>query len=183
MKTKDYLIVVLAPVPALLMALMGNLFIEGWNWNPGSFVFAWVVIAGATFVYKRVATSPAATLAYRLGAGLAVLAGFLITWFTAAVQIIGAENPGNVLYLGVILTGLTGVGLSRLRPSGLAKAAFATAAATFLVPVIATIFWPADFSPGVEKAFILNGCFALMFAVSGLLFRHAAGQPSGATAR
>lgn len=173
MKTKDYLIVALAPVPALLIALLGNLFVEGWNWNPGSFVFAWVVIAGATLVYKLLATSPAATLAYRLGAGLAVLAGFLITWCTAAVQIIGEDNPGNILYGGVILTGLAGVGLSRFRPSGLAKAAFATAA-TFLVPVIAALFWPSDFSPGVEKVFILNGCFALMFTGSGLLFRHAA---------
>ena len=179
MKTKDYLIVALAPFPVLLIALMGNLFIEGWNWNPGSFVFAWVVIAGATLVYKLLATSPAATLAYRLGAGLAVLAGFLVFWFTAAVQIIGEENPANILYLGVILIGLVGVGLARFKPSGLACAAFATAAATFLVPVIAIIFWPADFSPGVAKVFLLNGCFALMFAGSGLLFRHAAGQPSG----
>jgi hypothetical protein len=174
MKKKDWLIVVLAPFPVLLIALMGNMFVEGWNWNPGSFVFAWVVIAGATLVYKLLATSKAANLTYRLAAGLAVLAGFLVFWMTAAVQIIGEENPANVFYLGVILIGLTGVGLSRFRPAGMAKAAFATAAATFLVPVVAVVFWPADFSPGVEKVFILNGCFVLMFAVSGLLFRHAA---------
>src|SRR6478735_4015256 len=174
MKTKDYLIVVLAPLPVLMIALGGNLYVEGWNWNPGSFVFAWVVIAGATFLYRLLATRKLANLSYRLGAGLAILAGFLVFWCTAAVQIIGAENPANVLYLGVILTGLAGVALSRLRPAGLAKAAFATALATFLVPVIAFLFWPADFSPGVPQVFALNSGFVLMFTVSGLLFRHAA---------
>jgi len=176
MKRKDWLIVTLAPFPALLIALYGNMFIEGWNWNPGAFVFAWVVIAGATFVYRLLATRKFATLAYKAGAALAVLAGFMIFWGTAAIQIIGEENPANILYLGVILLGLAGVGLARFRPSGLAKAAFVTAAATLLVPVIAVIFWPADFSPGVGKVFILNGGFALMFTTAGLLFRHAAGR-------
>jgi hypothetical protein len=40
--------------------------------------------------------------------------------------------------------------------------------------VIAVIFWPTDFSPGVGKVFLLNGVFAGMFVVSALLFRHAA---------
>ncbi len=64
----------------------------------------------------------------------------------------------------------------------MAKAAFATGGATFLVPVIAVTFWPTDFSPGVVPVFFLNGCFVLMFTVSGLLFRHAAGQTGGAAA-
>jgi hypothetical protein len=176
MKKKDWLIVTLAPFPVLLIALLGNIFVEGWDWNPGSFVFAWVVIASATFVYRLLATSPAATLAYRLGAGLAVLAGFLVFWFTAAVQIIGEENPANIFYLGVILIGLGGVWRSRFRPAGLASASFATAAATFVIPVIALIFWPSDFSPGVAKVFLLNGLFVTMFAGAGLLFRRAAHQ-------
>jgi hypothetical protein len=174
MKTKDYLIVALAPTPALLIALWGNTYVDGWNWNPGSFVFAWVVIAGATFIYRLLATRTFANLAYRLGAGLAVLAGFLVFWVTAAVQIIGEENPANPLYVLALLIGLIGVGLSRFQPARLAKAAFATAAALFLIPVIAVIFWPADFSPGVPQVFALNSGFVLMFVVSGLLFRSAA---------
>lgn len=179
MKTKDYLIVGLAPMPVLLIALLGNLYVDGWNWNAGSFGFAWVVIAGATFLFRLLATRKFANLAYRLGAGLAVLAGFLVFWVTAAVQIIGEENPANPLYVLALLIGLVGVGLARLRPAGLAKAAFATAAALFLIPVIAVVFWPADFSPGVPQVFALNSGFVLMFVVSGLLFRRAAAR--GAT--
>src|SRR4051812_39291321 len=121
MKKKDWLTVVLAPCPVLLMAVLGNAFVDGWNWHWNDFLFAWVVIAIATLLYRLMATNKAANLAYRLGAGLSVLAGFMVFWGTAAVQLIGEENPANIFYVGVILIGLTGVGLSRLRAAGLAK--------------------------------------------------------------
>lgn len=177
MKKKDWLIVVLAPFAVLLIPLVGNSVVEGWNWQWNDFVFAYVVFAGVALIYRLLATRTFANLAYKLGAALAVLAGFLIFWFTAAVQIIGDENPANVLYGVVLLVGLGGVALARFRPTGMANAAFASAAATLLVPTIAFIFWPADFSPGVAKVFVLNGIFAAMFIVSALLFRHAA-RPS-----
>jgi hypothetical protein len=176
MKTKDYLIAALAPTPVLLLALYGNRYIEGWNWNPGSFVFAWVVIAGATFLYRLLASRKTANLAYRLGAALAILTGFLVFWTTAAVQIIGEENPANPLYVLVLLGSLAGVGFARFQPRRLAHTAFATAAAIFLVPVIALLFWPDDFSPGVPQVFLLNGVFVALFAAAGLLFRRAAAQ-------
>jgi len=75
------------------------------------------------------------------------------------------------------------VALARFRPAGLAKAAFATAAATFLVPVIAVILWPADFSPGVWPVFALNSGFVALFAGAGLLFRRAARSPGASVAR
>lgn len=176
MKTKDYLLVTLIPLALLLIPLFGNLYVDGWNWKPGDFVFAWVVLAGAIFLYRLLATSKTASLLYRLGAGLAVVTGFVVFWVTAAVQIIGDENPANPLYVLALLIGLIGVGLARLRPAGMAKAAFATAAALFLIPVIAVIFWPADFSPGVPQVFALNSGFVLMFVASGLLFRRAAAR-------
>jgi hypothetical protein len=177
MKTKDFIIVALAPVPVLLIALFGNMFIEGWNWNPGSFVLAWVVIAAATFVYRLLATSKAANLPFKLGVGVAVMASFMLGWITLSVKVIGEENPANLFYFLIILGGLVGVGFSRFQPAALAKVAFAMAGGVLLVPVIAVLFWPeSDFSPGVEKVFILNGVFVAMFIVSGLLLRHAAGQ-------
>lgn len=182
MKKKDWLIVVLAPFPVLVIPLVGNKVVEGWNWKWNDFVFAWVVFAAVAFIYRLLATRTFANLAYKAGAALAILAGFFIFWLTAAVQIIGDENPANLLYLVVLLIGVIGVGLSRFNPSGMANAAFATSAATLLVPTIAFIFWPADFSPGVAKVFILNGLFALMFIVSALLFRHAARRPGAAQA-
>jgi hypothetical protein len=176
MQKRDLFIVAVAPFAVLLIPFVGVMVSEDWKWTWHDFVLAWVVLACTTLAYRLLATRTVANLAYRLGAGLAVAAGFLISWITAAVQIIGGENPGNFLYGGVILTGLIGVGLARFKPAGMARAAFATAFATFLVPVIALFFWPADFSPGVLQVFLLNGCFVLMFLGAGLLFRHAERQ-------
>lgn len=174
MQKKDWLIVALAPFPVLMIPLVGVIFSREWKWTFSDFVVAWVVIAAATFVFRLLVTRKLANLAYKAGAGLAVVAGFLLTWINLAVQIIGDENPAFLLYFVVVLIGLGGVGLSRFQPAGMAKAAFETAAAIFLVPVIAVIFWPSDFSPGPMKVFIMNSVFVLMFAGSGLLFRHAA---------
>jgi hypothetical protein len=33
--------------------------------------------------------------------------------------------------------------------------------------VIAFLFWPSDFSPGVPQVFMLNGFFVLMFTSAG----------------
>jgi hypothetical protein len=177
MKNKDYLIVALLPLALLLIPLTGQLTVDGWRWTWTDFLFAWVVFSLTTFVFRFLVTRPMANLAYKAGVALAVLAGFLVFWITAAVQIIGYENPANLLYLGVILTGLGGVALARFRPAGMAKAAFATAAVTFVVPVVGLILKPSDFSPGIPQVFLLNGVFVLMFIASGLLLRHAAGRP------
>lgn len=175
MKRQDYLTVVLAPFPVLLIALLGNTFVEGWNWNPGAFVLLWVVLAIATLVYKLIATSPGAIPAHRLAAALAVLTGFLVFWMSIGPKIIGEENPGNLLYLLVILIGLIGAGGSRFRPAALAWVAFGLATATLAVPVITLLLWPSsDFSPGFLRVQLLSSVFAAMFATSGLLFRRPA---------
>lgn len=176
MKTKDYLIVALVPPALLLIPLTGQLTVDGWNWKWHDFLMAWAVFTFTTFFYRFLATRPMANLAYKTGAGFAVITGFLITWVNLAVQIIGEDNPGNGLYLLTILGGFIGVGFSRFQAGRLAIVAFAMAAVLVLIPVVAVLNWPADFSPGYPKVQLLSACFAAMFAVSGLLFRRAAGQ-------
>jgi len=178
MKTKDYLIVALAPFALLWIPFVGVMTSSEWKWSPSDFLLFWFVLAGAAYVYRLLATRRWANLAYRLGAGLAVVTGFLLTWVSLAVQIIGDENPGNVFYLGVILLGLIGVGVSRFQPAALAKVALTMAASLFVIPLVSVMFWPADFSPGFEKILVLNGFFVAMFAAAGLFFRHAAKQTS-----
>lgn len=182
MQKKDHLIVALLPLALLLIPITGSLTVEGWNWTWHDFLFAWVVFTFTTFFYRFLATRPMANFAYRLGAGLAVLAGFLITWINLAVQIIGDDNPGNGLYLLTILGGFLGVGLSRFRPARLALVAFAMAAVLVLIPLVAVLLWPGDFSPGYPKVQLLSSGFAAMFVASGLLFRRATGQQPNAPA-
>jgi hypothetical protein len=182
MKSKDFLIVAFVPLALLLIPLAGSLTVEGWNWSFGDFVFAWLMFAATTFAYRLLASRQWANFAYRAGAGLAVGGGFLLTWINLAVQIIGDDNPGNGLYFLVILAGLTGVGVARFQAAGLAKVAFGMAAAILVIPIVSFVVWPADFNPGFARVLLLNFFFVALFAGSGLLFRHAAGQARSVTA-
>lgn len=182
MKTKDYLIVALLPLALLLIPLTGSLTVEGWNWSPGDFVFAWVVFTITTVFFRFLVTRPMANLAYKAGVALAVLAGFLIFWISAAVQIIGDENPGNLLYLLTLLGGFIGVCVARFQPAGLARVAFSMAAALVLIPAVSFLLWPADFNPGYARVQIMSAGFAALFLAAGLLLRHAAGQVSASSA-
>lgn len=185
MKKKDYLIVALLPLALLLVPLTGQLTVDGWRWTWTDFLFAWVVFTVTTFFFRFLVSRPVANLAYKAGVALAVVAGFLIFWISAAVQIIGDENPGNLLYLLTILGGFIGVGVARFQPAGLARVAFSMATALILIPAISFLLWPVDFNPGYAKVQILSSGFAAMFIASGLLFRHAAGRagaPAAATA-
>lgn len=183
MKTKDYLIIALVPPALLLVPLAGSLTVEGWNWSWRDFLMAWAVFAFTTFFLRFLVTRPQAGFAYKAGAAIAVVTGFLITWVTLAVQIIGDDNPGNLLYLLTILGGFVGVGLSRFRPAGLAKVAFAMGGVLLLIPVVSVALWPDDFNPGYPGVQLLSAGFAALFATSGLLFRHAAVGTTGPAAR
>ncbi len=178
MKRRDLIIILLVPSLLLLLPLAGSLTVEGWNWIWHDFLMAWVVFAITTSFFRFLVTRPVANLPYKAGAALAVTTGFLITWINLAVQIIGEDNPGNGLYLLTILGGFVGVGLARCRPAGLAMVAFAMAAALLLIPVIAVLRWPGDFSPGYTKVQFLSAGFAALFLASGLLFRRASHQPA-----
>lgn len=174
MKRIDYQIIALVPLALLLIPITGQLTVEGWHWKWHGFVFAWAVFTFATRFFRFLATRPAANLPYRAGAALAIVTGFLVTWSDLAVQIIGEDNPGNVFYLLTVLGGFIGVGLARCRPGGLALVAFAMAASFLLIPVVAVLNWPADFSPGYPKVQGLSAVLAAIFTTSGLLFRRAA---------
>ncbi len=181
MTRRDLKIILLVPSILILLPLAGSLTVEGWNWTWHDFLMAWVVFAVTTAFLRFLVTRPVANLPYKAGAAIAVVTGFLITWVNLAVQIIGEDNPGNGLYLLTILGGFLGVAVSRCRPAGLAWVAFAMAAALLLIPVVAVLAWPADFSPGYPRVQALSAAFAALFTASGLLFRRAAGQAAVTT--
>jgi hypothetical protein len=182
MKRKDHLIVAFVPPALLLIPLTGQLTVEGWHWTWHDFLFAWVVFSITTWFYRFLVTRHVPNLAYQAGIALAVLAGFLITWMNLAVQIIGDENPGNLLYMLTILGGFIGVGVSRFKRAALANVAFGMAAVLLLIPAVAVLLWPADFNPGYAKVQIGSAVFAGMFVASGVLIRRSAAPVSAAKA-
>lgn len=179
MNAKSLLPVVIVPSAVLLIPAAAMLFkVKGWAWDASDFIVFWVLIAGVILTYK-VVTRTAGSV-YRLAAGTALGAACMLIWVNGAIGLIGSEdNPSNMMYGGVLALGVLGALLARLEPLGMSWALFTTALAQFLVPVIALLIRPDDFSPGVVKVFVLNFVFVLLFAASGLLFRTSAGKPTG----
>jgi hypothetical protein len=174
----------------LLVPLLGNMFVDGWNWQPFDFVIAGSLVFGTGLAYEWIA-SKGGTMAYRVAVGIACVTGFVLVFINAAVGIIG-DGPVNLLYLGVLAVGFIGALIARFGARGMALALFATAVAQMLVPVIALAIWKAGgqdllmnphsphgpFHPGIAPVFGLNAVFATLWVVSGLLFRHAGNLPS-----
>ena len=167
-------IVLLLLIPLALTIRDGNVPDVGWNWSAFDFVFMFVLLFGAGLVYELVARKMPKGV-YRIAVGIAVIASVVLVWVNGAAGIIGNENnPANRLYLVVVLVGLVGIALARLRPFGMAWTAFVMAGVQFLIPIVALIFWDADFAPGVVHVFMLNAVFVAMYVVSGVLFRQVA---------
>lgn len=172
----------LLPALPLLVPLVAMRFSSEVNWTGSDFVIAYILFAGAGFAY-RFATLNAGGLTYRLAAALGIFAGLSLIWVNLAVGFIGNEdNPANLLYGGVLAIGAIGAVLARLQPAGMSRALFATAAAQFLVPIIAYLVWRPNFDANVAKIFFLNAFWVFLFVVSGLLFRQAAERPANSAA-
>jgi hypothetical protein len=162
----------------LLIPLLGNLFVKGWNWSPFDFVVGGSLLFAAGLTYELVAKQMS-NKAYRFAVGLAVGTAFLLTWVNLAVEIIGDDNPANLMFFGVPIVGTIGAAIARFRPHGMARALFATALAQALVPVIALMIWNPQvrsWSPGVLQVFGLNAVFVALFVGSALLFRYASSR-------
>lgn len=162
---------------ALLMALplAATQFTPEVHWTASDFAMmgAMLVIAcGAIELALRAFRDSA----YRLGAVVAVGAGFLLTWVNLAVGIIGSEdNPLNLVYAGVLGVAVIGSAVAAFKPAGMARALFTTAAVQVMVTIVALVWgWGAWELPGAAGILALNFFFAALWALSGGLFHRAA---------
>jgi len=113
--------------------------------------------------------------AYRAASGVALVAGFLLVWMNLAVGIIGNENnPLNMMYGGVLATGLLGAAIGRFRPAGMARAMIAMAAAQVLVAAVA--------QAAGHFTWVLTAVFVALWLGSAWLYRDAARDQAAAVA-
>lgn len=159
----------------LLLPLMAMQFTTEVNWDETDFIVmaAMLAIACGTVELAMRASGDAA---YRLGAIVAVGAGFLLVWINLAVGIIGSEeNPLNLLYACVLAVAVVGSVVAAFEAAGMARALFATAAAQMIVTVLALAWgWGAWEPPGAAGILALNAFFAALWLLSGGLFRRSA---------
>lgn len=156
----------------LLLPLVAMQFTDEVQWTGSDFVFAGVVI-GSVGVAAELAVRRSRNLAYRAGAGIALLAAFLLVWINAAVGIVGDDNPLNLLYGVVLIVALAGGIGAGFRAAGMVRAMQAAAVAQGLVALIAFLAAPNE-PPGQVPILGLNLVFLAMFAASAALFARAA---------
>lgn len=164
---------VLVAASVLALPLLAMQVTNEVAWDGKDFVVAGALLVGAGLVYE-LTTRWAGSIAYRAAVCVAIAATLLLAWLNLAVGVIGTEDdPANSMYVGVLVVGIVGSVIARLRPSGMSRAMFTTAFAQSLVAAISLIFGLG--SPGSLPAEILalNGFFVVLFVSSALLFRHA----------
>jgi hypothetical protein len=160
----------------LVIPLLGNHFVDGWNWPPGAFVVFGALIFGIGFTYELITRNRDAT-AYRAAVGIAFAAGFLLVWgnFVQMADV----TPVAAVYFGVPIVGLIGAAVARLRPNGMARALFVTAIAQAMVLAAAVMILisrnpeVSSWTPPEWRGLGGNAFFAMLFAGSALLFRKA----------
>ena len=160
----------------LLIPLLGDYFIDGWNWPPAAFVVLGALIFGIGLTYELVTRNRDA-IAYRAAIGIAFAAGFLLTWgnFVQMADV----TPAAAMYFGVPIVGLIGAAVARLRPNGMTRALFATALAQALVLAVVLIILithnpqVTSWTPPELRGFGGNAFFVMLFTGSALLFRKA----------
>lgn len=154
------------PAILLLLPLIAMRFTEEVNWTASDFVFAAVLFGSVGLAFELIVRR-SSSLAYRLGAAIAVIAAFLTVWVNAAVGMIGSEdNPYNLLFLGVPAVALAGAILARFRAAAMV---WAMGVAAGMQAGLGLFGMSAD-----PRGGILSTGFAVLWLLSAVLFAKAA---------
>jgi len=173
--SRSVLGVVLVTVALLSIPLIAMQFSSEVNWSAGDFILMGALLFSIGMLVM-LALRSAAHIAYRAGMLGAIGATFLMIWANLAVGLIGSgPNAGNLMYGVVIVVGIVGTYLSRFTAVGMERTMFAMALALVVHTGIALLVGMHHY-PGSSVIMILgvNGFFAMLYTLSGLLFRYVA---------
>lgn len=165
---KTMLRVALAALALLMVPAVASRMVAGWNWPAKAFVLVYFLFFVVGMAYALIARRMDAW-SYKAGVGVALATGFVMTW-SNMVQVADSGQPVNLLYNGVLVVGIVGVLLARLKARGLAHTLFVMVATLALIAVVLPSVAPSHLARNMA---IKQGIFVMLFAASGLLFRHA----------
>lgn len=154
------------------------------SWDLADFIVFGAMVAGVGVPFAVVMRKSGSS-AYRIAAGVALAATFLLLWVNGAVGIIGNEsNDANMMFPGVIVIGVIGAFIARFQASGMSRALYATAIAQAIVAVVALVGGLGSTAPAwPQDVLLLSGFFTVLWIISGRLFRKAAaGNEAGSPA-
>lgn len=160
----------IAAIPLLIVRLLMQVT-EEVRWSTFDFFLAGLLLFAAAMAYQWIAGQTGQTL-YRLAGLSAVFSTLLLVWSNLAVGLIGSgPNAGNLMYIAIPLIGIVGAITAHFRALGMAITLWAMAVGVGLIAVIALMtgmqHYPASSS---QEILLVNGFFAALFFVSGLLF-------------
>lgn len=163
--------VALGALAALMVPLVASRVVEGWHWGPGAFVFTYALFFATGMAYALIARRMT-VWSYRAAVALALAIGFAVGWATM-VHLSETENPVLLVYYGVLALGLAGAALSRLEPHGMERTAYVMAAATGVAWLVTQVLYPVAYADPPDNLGVKHALLALLFVITGLLFRHA----------
>jgi hypothetical protein len=158
-------------VALLLLPLIAMQFTSEVVWGPADFIVMGGMLGLLCFGFDLLARQ-SGSLSYRLGAASAVLGCFLLVWVNLAVGFIGEEfNPANLMFLALLAAFVIGAVMARLKASGMARVMLVMAAIQGAIAIVAFGIGETD-----TRGIVLGtGMFLVIWLVSALLFRKAAG--------
>jgi hypothetical protein len=159
----------------LLVPLVAMQFTDEVDWSVIDFSIVGALLFGTGVSYILI-TRYMTNVVFKAGVGMALGTTLFMVWANLAVGLIGAgPNPGNLMYMGVVAVAVIATFLSRFTPRGMERAMYAVVLALVLVAVIALLANMHEY-PGssVTEILTVNGFFAFLYAISGLLFRYVA---------
>lgn len=168
----NILIVAAVTVALLLLAFVLRQVAGSPEWTAMDFAVVAIMFFGTGLAYVLITHKRKEAL-YRLAVALSAATGLLLFWSNLAVGLIGSEDePANLMYFGVLAVAFIGSVISRLQPRGLAVVMWITAGAQVLTVIIALLAgWQHLAESSVTEIIGINGFFAVLWAISGLLFR------------
>ena len=165
---KIMLRVALGALAVLMVPAIASRLVEGWNWPPRAFVFVYVLFFLTGMAYALIARRMG-VWSYKVAVAVALASGFALGWSTM-VQTADSGHPERLWFLSVLVVGMIGVLLSRLKPRALAYTLFAMAATLALITVMLPSGTPPDMAWRIAIGHIV---YVALFTAAGLLFRHA----------
>ncbi|MBO6523034.1 MAG: hypothetical protein JJ971_04350 [Balneolaceae bacterium] len=173
--SKKILLLTGVTLSLLLIPLIAMQFTEEVVWSLSDFVLAGILLFGTGLSYLII-TMKAGSNTYKIATGLGLGSGLFLIWANLAVGLIGSENnPENQMYFSVIVVGIIGAVLSRLKARGMMITLFSMAASMIVISIIAFSMGAHLYPHSSVMEIIGVTCFFVVpFVLSGLLFRNAA---------
>lgn len=176
---QSILAVALVTVLILMVPLVAMQFTNEVDWSLADFIVMGALLFGTGLSFVLIIRF-ANNIVYKAASGLALGTTLFMIWANLAVGLIGSgPNIANLMYMAVVGVVIIGIIVSRFKPGGMERAMYATALAIVLVAVLELLTnMDVEAGSSTNEIVAVNGFFAILYAISGALFRYVALEPS-----